>query len=100
MAIERREICLVSSLDMIGSWLGCVLLQHEVQDHARGVLMEISDGDGVDSRALYGTHCTLRRKARAAATASEIAIPVTHAAQPSRSNNWPSTALPTSPPKK
>src|SRR5262245_45518996 len=41
-----------------------------------------------------------RRTASTAATARASAIPATQAAQPKRSNNCPSTALPTSPPEK
>ena len=40
------------------------------------------------------------RSASSAARARATAMPATQAAQPRRSNSWPSTALPTRPPKK
>ena len=43
---------------------------------------------------------SLNFSASNAAVASESAMPTTHAAQPRRSNAWPSTALPTRPPEK
>src|SRR5262245_13691276 len=42
----------------------------------------------------------VRRAARAAPSTSEQAMPATQAGQPRRSKTWPSTALPTRPPRK
>jgi hypothetical protein len=63
-----------------------------------------STGTAISARRSHlVVHCqsaVFSRRAKTAATPSDSAIPVTHAAQPIRSKIWPRIAVPTNPPAK